>query len=403
MADRILSVDSVTKLPPTSVLDALAAEIGGGGYAPPEGGIPKTDLASAVQTSLGKADTAAQPADLAAVTAAALVGDKYGRVGVRRSGAVFSGVPVSACSYVNAGNLITNSNASGITVRKTMRVVGPVSDIRVVAANWSHSPSGPVAPGNNIIVKAAIEYSGVTYPLTFKGSRTVTLEPWAQVESDPICIDFAQGGTFYLREHINTPSTGQQMPGGIVGTQSYVVNADSVDATGALGSAGASNIAFGCIGHVLGTPLGVRKPVVVAVGDSIVNGSNGSSQKDTVAGAGYVVRALNAGNVAGTLTAIGSVTAATFASVTGHLKAGQFWSLGTHGFIALGTNDLSTSPVAATIEAAIMTVARNLVDRGLAGSALATIIPRSSSTDSYATTANQTTHANDAVRLTINA
>lgn len=45
-------------------LDELEDEIGEGGYAPPQGGIPKTDLAPAVQTSLGKADTALQPSDL---------------------------------------------------------------------------------------------------------------------------------------------------------------------------------------------------------------------------------------------------------------------------------------------------------------------------------------------------
>ncbi len=37
---------------------------GSGGYEPPVGGIPKTDLASDVQTSLGKADTALQSSDL---------------------------------------------------------------------------------------------------------------------------------------------------------------------------------------------------------------------------------------------------------------------------------------------------------------------------------------------------
>jgi hypothetical protein len=37
---------------------------GGGGYEPPVGGIPKTDLASDVQASLGKADTALQSSDL---------------------------------------------------------------------------------------------------------------------------------------------------------------------------------------------------------------------------------------------------------------------------------------------------------------------------------------------------
>lgn len=45
------------------VLDEVAQaidEAGGGGYEPPVGGIPKTDLASDVQASLGKADTALQ-------------------------------------------------------------------------------------------------------------------------------------------------------------------------------------------------------------------------------------------------------------------------------------------------------------------------------------------------------
>lgn len=37
----------------------------GSAYSKPSGGIPKTDLASAVQTSLGKADTALQPGDVA--------------------------------------------------------------------------------------------------------------------------------------------------------------------------------------------------------------------------------------------------------------------------------------------------------------------------------------------------
>lgn len=36
-------------------------------YSKPSGGIPKSDLASAVQTSLGKADSAVQPNSLAAV------------------------------------------------------------------------------------------------------------------------------------------------------------------------------------------------------------------------------------------------------------------------------------------------------------------------------------------------
>jgi hypothetical protein len=47
--------------------DFLVSEITtGGGYTKPVTGIPATDLAAAVQTSLGKADSAVQPAALAA-------------------------------------------------------------------------------------------------------------------------------------------------------------------------------------------------------------------------------------------------------------------------------------------------------------------------------------------------
>lgn len=42
----------------------LGTSGGGGGYEPPAGGIPKTDLAPAVQASLAKADSALQPSDL---------------------------------------------------------------------------------------------------------------------------------------------------------------------------------------------------------------------------------------------------------------------------------------------------------------------------------------------------
>lgn len=54
------SADPVFVVTGANELAAMA-----GKYAKPSGGIPKTDMASAVQTSLGKADTAVQPAALA--------------------------------------------------------------------------------------------------------------------------------------------------------------------------------------------------------------------------------------------------------------------------------------------------------------------------------------------------
>ena len=72
------AVDSVNGQTGTVVLDAsdvgalpdttTAADLGA--YVKPSGGIPKADLASAVQTSLGKADTALQTAPVTSVNGA---------------------------------------------------------------------------------------------------------------------------------------------------------------------------------------------------------------------------------------------------------------------------------------------------------------------------------------------
>lgn len=61
----VLDADDVGALPD----DTTAADLGA--YVKPSGGIPKTDLASAVQTSLGKADTALQSVPNTYRTAAA--------------------------------------------------------------------------------------------------------------------------------------------------------------------------------------------------------------------------------------------------------------------------------------------------------------------------------------------
>ena len=51
----------------TGAVSITRSSLGAGTYSKPSGGIPKTDLASAVQTSLGKADTALQSAPVSSV------------------------------------------------------------------------------------------------------------------------------------------------------------------------------------------------------------------------------------------------------------------------------------------------------------------------------------------------
>ena len=66
LAQKVSSVtiNGTTKTPDEDGDVSFTVEGGSGGYEPPVGGIPKTDLASDVQASLGKADTALQSSDL---------------------------------------------------------------------------------------------------------------------------------------------------------------------------------------------------------------------------------------------------------------------------------------------------------------------------------------------------
>lgn len=67
-SDDITNASTVTGSTVSDALETLSGEIANKGtYSKPSGGIPKSDLASAVQTSLGKADTALQTAPVTSV------------------------------------------------------------------------------------------------------------------------------------------------------------------------------------------------------------------------------------------------------------------------------------------------------------------------------------------------
>lgn len=78
-SDDITNASTVTGSTVSDALETLSGEIATKGtYSKPSGGIPKTDLASAVQTSLGKADTALQTAPVTSVngsTGAVVIGN----------------------------------------------------------------------------------------------------------------------------------------------------------------------------------------------------------------------------------------------------------------------------------------------------------------------------------------
>ena len=87
----VLDADDVGALPDTTTASDLGA------YVKPSGGIPKSDLASAVQTSLGKADTALQSAPVTSVNG--------------QTGAVSLSIPTVSSSVTAGGTDAINSVA----------------------------------------------------------------------------------------------------------------------------------------------------------------------------------------------------------------------------------------------------------------------------------------------------
>ena len=90
----VLDADDVGALPDTTTASDLGA------YVKPSGGIPKTDLASAVQTSLGKADTALQTAPVTSVNG--------------QTGAVTVSVPTKTSDLTNDSGFITSAPVASV-------------------------------------------------------------------------------------------------------------------------------------------------------------------------------------------------------------------------------------------------------------------------------------------------
>ena len=99
-ADTALQSAPVTSVNnKTGAVVLTASDVGAGTYSKPSGGIPSSDLANAVQTSLGKADTAVQPAAIATMQT---TGNLVTSVSAQSTDAQY---PSAKCLYDLVGNI----------------------------------------------------------------------------------------------------------------------------------------------------------------------------------------------------------------------------------------------------------------------------------------------------------
>lgn len=141
-SDLVNDSGFITSAPVTSVnsktgaVVLTASDVGAGTYSKPSGGIPKTDLASAVQTSLGKADSALQSAPVTSVAG------KTGAVTLAKGDVGLGNVDNVQQYSVNNPPPYPVTSVNGSTGAVTLSIPSTASDVGAVAVNQGVSHAG---------------------------------------------------------------------------------------------------------------------------------------------------------------------------------------------------------------------------------------------------------------------
>jgi hypothetical protein len=309
-----------------------------------------------------------------------------------------------------------NNATYGYTKRTYHYARDDITWLRIGVPNWySNAASGEAATGGSgWTIAAGIEYPftvstvGTTCKVaTWGGSTTTTAVAGATMWSDWMHCPIPRGAKFGSRLFVNiTSATGQQSPF----TNSTTYNGAWRDAAGGdVWDFSGTNLAGGGTMTDDGSQLDVtpllvgltRRPTVAIMGDSRQSGfldtvdTNAGDAGETARTYGkhfnYLQLAVCADTIASFIASSGSGST---------LRRGLA-ALCSHISMELGIVDLNGGASAATVEANIKTM---LGMPGMVGKPLIydLMLPLAISTDSFATTGNQTTTAANTPRNAVN-
>ena len=359
---------------------------------------------------LGAADVGAQPAgsyatpadltgkantsSLALVATSGKYGDLVGKPKQRALPGLwvgaFYGLPVDV-------GLMDSSFTSGSTVVQQHQIALECTDLRVVlpfgfrASTSSTSSAETVAP-SSFPTRMSIQIGAATYPLTFNGLRTPTCDGGGRLVSDPIGGVFPKGAQLTVRilngqisgasYPLTLPATGPGINPAFTANR-WQKNADLVDVTTAPSSTNPSDNLWGV--GLLGRPLAENPISWGGIGDSIMHGTG-----DTNATGGALSWFTRAGNANVPVFRFARNGQWASAVATMSMYSMPMLSGSSHVAVALGTNDLLNNTRSyAQIVGDLTTIYRAVIAEG-AKPVGVTVPPRSSSTDAWATAANQT-------------
>lgn len=293
---------------------------------------------------------------------------------------------------------------------------GDMSELRLSFNGWYLAATDATNYGNAYsIVKCALEKDAGTFAtVLFSGGRTKTINAGdVDIQSDAILPSsfslskFTRGEKYWIRLEYSVASTGLILPRGDIAYSTYGFPAsvglaldsggsvvDPVDGTGTMTfTSGWANFANPMIPLVLGRQVSGDVKTFIGLGDSIMNGSN-----DTLSGHGLIgmfSQALTDSDL--TSNPIGgcdfgsSGSKSSLWSATNAAKPKAFLKYAKYAVEEFGTNEFNVGngalASAETNTAALWTAC---YANGIAKVIRTKLTPRTTSTDSWATTGNQT-------------
>lgn len=317
-------------------------------------------------------------------------------------------IPLTSRTFVSIDQGTSNqSNGTDTLMHTRLRMIAKAgsTNVRVAFSNSYNFGGTPTNNSNSITVRAALETSGgLFFPVWFEsGKRDVTIDAggiaWGECG-----ISLAAGDTFYSRTKVSVASAGQKWP---IALGDSCVSGDGEGAVGAtvdtdLTTSGTITANTNA-GYAPWAILGHSQPAtssIIGVGDSIHAGKGDNSL--TGYGRGWVVRALQskvymrAAPFSG--TTIGQWTAAAGGAASRLLLTNAAL---TKAVSTLGINDVTGGQTLATIQSRLLALWNQLAVLGITVYQ-STLTPVTTSTDSWATTANQTVTATNTVRTQVN-
>jgi hypothetical protein len=310
-----------------------------------------------------------------------------------------SGAP-SATSYTGPVATSAVAPSAFLTSPKQMMnrsrhvATDAITSLQVIFPNFYVTGAGvETSPGAAATITASIEYpAGTMTQVKFSASASGSIPSGGTLLSDACTVAIPSGATFWVRSYFTSTA-------GIVycnGVQEQAAGEVFNSAVSGLADLTMSGTVTSTGDHVdIYRPIAIlgstRKPTVAILGDSRAAGYLDTPNGN---GLGEIARGLSCGYI--TIATPGDSVQNFVAGHAARLPVAQYCS---HVVAQWSINDLSNNRSVAQIQADLATVYGYFT--GVIG-ILATTAPRTTSTDSWATVANQTPFAQEASRVTLN-